>query len=55
MTIQSIAPGSNDRMRILITKSAETFLALSDLVHCPVKKARFKAKAAAVQQRAKEL
>ena len=55
MNIKSIAPGSNDRMRLLITKSAETFNGLADLVHCPVKKARFKAKARAIQQRAKEL
>jgi len=55
MSIKSIAPGSNDRLRILITKSAETFMGYADMVSCPAKKARFKAKARAIQQRAKEL
>lgn len=55
MKTTSIAPGSNDRLRLLITKSAETLRTYAELVKCPEKRQRLQAKAERVQQRAKEL
>lgn len=55
MQIKNISPGSTDRLRLLITKSAETLRSYAELVKCPEKRQRLQARAERVQQRAKEL
>lgn len=55
MKVQSIAPGSNDRLRLLITKSADTLSTMADRIKCPEKRAQFKARAAETRRRAQEL
>ena len=55
MNVKSIAPGSSDRMRLLITKAAETADNVAGLVACPLRRAKLKAKAESIRQRAKEL
>lgn len=55
MNVKSIAPGSNERLRLLITKAAETADNVANMVSCPHKKARLQARAESIRQRAKEM
>lgn len=55
MNVKSIAPGSNERLRLLITKAAETADHVASMVSCPRAKARLQARAESIRQRAKEL
>ena len=55
MNVKSIAPGSNERLRLLITKAAETADHVANMVSCPHRRAKLKAKAESIRQRAKEM
>lgn len=55
MNVKSIAPGSNERLRLLITKAAETADHVANMVSCPHAKARLQARAESIRQRAKEM
>lgn len=55
MTVSNISPGSDDRMRILLTKAAETTGRMAELVKCPTQRARLQRKLAKTQEKIKAL
>lgn len=55
MTVSNISPGSNDRMRILLTKAAETTGRMVDLAKNPEQRARLRDKLAKTEAKIKAL